>query len=195
MGSFNCFLKGEEHCPHYEYLQPIVSAMMEAAGLILSSPVYGYNITGAMKAFIDHLCYSWMVHRPNEKMFNKIALVISTIAGAGIGNTLKVMKIPLNFMGVKRIHLFGIAVASASWGNVSEKKKQLIQRKLRQKAVLFYRYIKNRDQLPYRFNTKFLFLIMKRVIMQYKENNPDKTYWKEKGWFSGKKPFQSINHT
>ena len=140
-GCFNCFLKGEEHCPHYEYTKPIVTAIIEADGIILSSPVYGFNVTGAMKILIDHLCYLWMVHRPNELMFQKIAMIISTTAGAGISNTLKAIKTPLNFMGVKQIHSFGVAIAAASWNDVSENKKQSIEKRLNKKAVLFYEHI------------------------------------------------------
>ncbi len=39
--------------------------------LFLASPVYVYHTTGAMKAFLDHYGYRWMVHSPEESMFKK----------------------------------------------------------------------------------------------------------------------------
>ena len=82
-GCAGCFMKGESACPHYEKLRPVTEAMDEADILILTSPVYVYHATGSMKAFLDHYGYRWMVHRPEEKMFRKQAVCISTAAGAG----------------------------------------------------------------------------------------------------------------
>ena len=44
-GCTNCFMKGEEKCPHYEKLDPITKAVDEADVLILTSPVYVYHCT------------------------------------------------------------------------------------------------------------------------------------------------------
>lgn len=64
-------MEGEKKCPHYEALLPITTAIDEADVIILPSPVYVYHATGAMKAFLDHYGYRWMVHRPEESMFKK----------------------------------------------------------------------------------------------------------------------------
>ncbi len=63
------------------------SAMDEADVIILASPVYVYHSTGAMKAFLDHYGYRWMVHSPEESMFKKQGVCISTAAGAGMKST------------------------------------------------------------------------------------------------------------
>ena len=39
--------------------------------IILASPVYVFHATGAMKAFLDHYGYRWMVHRPAPGMFTE----------------------------------------------------------------------------------------------------------------------------
>ena len=95
---FNCFCQGcaacftdETKCPHYALLQPITKAMDAADIIILTSPVYVMHATGAMKAFLDHFGYRFLVHRPDEKMFAKQAICISTAAGAGMKNTIKDM--------------------------------------------------------------------------------------------------------
>lgn len=85
---FNCLLKGEDKCPHFTTMQPIVKVLDEVDLIILASPVYVLDVSGQMKAFLDHLAYRWMPHRPEKKMFNKIGLVVSTAAGAGIRPTL-----------------------------------------------------------------------------------------------------------
>ena len=84
VGCTNCFEKAENMCPHYEALKPITEALDRADVIILASPVYVYHVTGAMKNFLDHYGYRWMVHRPEERMFRKQAVCISTAAGGGM---------------------------------------------------------------------------------------------------------------
>ena len=83
-------MESEKKCPHYGAISPITSAMDEADVIILASPVYVYHATGAMKAFLDHYGYRWMVHRPAKSMFRKQGVCISTAAGAGLSSTNKV---------------------------------------------------------------------------------------------------------
>ena len=82
VGCTSCFMTSETKCPHYERLAPITNAIDNADVLILESPVYVMHATGAMKALLDHYGYRFMVHRPEEKMFTKQAVCISTAAGA-----------------------------------------------------------------------------------------------------------------
>ena len=111
-------MKGEENCPHYKKLLPITRAMDEADVIILASPVYVYHATGQMKAFLDHYGYRWMVHRPEEKMFTKQAVCISTAAGAGMKSTNKDMADSLFFWGVPKIYQYGVAVQATEWKGV-----------------------------------------------------------------------------
>lgn len=88
--------------------------MDEADVIILASPVYVYHVTGAMKAFLDHYGYRWMVHSPEESMFKKQGVCISTAAGAGVKSTNKDLMDSLFFGGVAKRCQYGTAVA-AEW--------------------------------------------------------------------------------
>ena len=189
LGCFNCFFTGELNCPHYEHVLSIVDALLNSDAIILSSPTYGFNVTGSMKALIDHLCYMWMSHRPNEKMFSKVAMLVSTTAGLGTGSTLKTMKNTVNFMGIKRIYSYGVAVAAASWQEVKPDKKSKIEQALTKKTKKFYQAVKKRDKLSYRLHTKIFFFIMKRLISTYNDENLDKRHWRKMGWLEKVKPF------
>lgn len=127
-GCTNCFEKSETLCPHYERLKPITDAMDNADVLIFTSPVYVYHCTGSMKAFLDHFGYRWMVHRPEEKMFSKQAVILSTAAGAGIKSTNKDIKDSMFFWGVGKTYTYGAAVAATSWDNVKPEKKAAIEK-------------------------------------------------------------------
>ena len=58
------------HCPYAgrKINGEMTDALDEADVIILASPVYVYHATGAMKAFLDHYGYRWMVHCPEESM-------------------------------------------------------------------------------------------------------------------------------
>jgi len=189
IGCFACFLNGEDKCPHKQYVQPIVQALREADGIILSSPVYACEVTGAMKAFIDHLCYMWMPHRPMEEMFSKVAMVISTTAGKGTKTSMKTMAKSLNYWGVKRVYSYGTAVAATCWHEVKDKKKVKINRSLERKAKTFYQAINDRKKLRTRLFTKIIFALMRGMLSKFEEGHKDRGYWEAMGWLGKKKPY------
>ncbi len=82
-----------------------------------------------MKAFLDHYGYRWIVHRPEEKMFSKQAVCISTAAGAGMKSTNKDMADSMFFWGIGRTYKYGVAVTAVSWDGVKDKIKMRIDRK------------------------------------------------------------------
>lgn len=187
-GCFNCINKGEEYCPHSKYVSPIVKSIVEADGIIMSSPVYGLDVSGAIKTFIDHLCFMWIPHRPHSEMFSKVGLVISTAAGGGTRRTNKTMKLALDNMGAKRTYTFGSAVAASRWEEVKEKKKLKIEKKLTKQANKFYKSIVNRKNLRSRLYTKGFFLMIKGLVSGYEDGNVDKEYWRSKGWLDKSSP-------
>ena len=186
IGCTNCFEKSETLCPHYEKLKPITEAMDEADVIILESPVYVYHATGAMKVFLDHYGYRWMVHRPEEKMFHKQAVCISTAAGAGMKSTIKDMADSTFFWGVAKTYQYGIAIAAVSWDGVSEKKKQKIEKK----TTALARTIKKRiGKVKPSIKTRGFFQIM-RMLQKNGWNEADVNYWNEKGWNGKKRPWK-----
>lgn len=183
-GCTACFTRSEEKCPHYRKLQPITEAMDEADVIILASPVYVYHATGAMKAFLDHYGYRWMVHRPNEKMFGKQAVCISTAAGAGTGSTNKDMADSAFFWGCARIYKLGTSVRAAAWNEVTPKIKERTERRV---TALADRIIRRKDRVTPMIKTKLFFSVM-RMMGGLSES--DKVYWKEKGWLGRERPWK-----
>lgn len=188
-GCFNCINKGEEYCPHNHYVSSIVDCIVEADGIIMASPVYGLDVSGAMKTFIDHLCYMWIPHRPHTEMFSKVGLVVSTAAGAGTRRTNKTMKLALDNMGLKRTYTFGSGVAACRWADVKDNKKLSIELDISKKAKKFYKSAQNRQKLTSRLYTKVFFAMLKKMVSGYENENIDKKYWESKGWLDKVKPF------
>lgn len=186
VGCTGCFMKSETLCPHYEKLRPLTEAIDEADVLILTSPVYVYHATGAMKAFLDHYGYRWMVHRPNERMFKKQAVCIATAAGAGMKSTLKDMADSLFFWGVPKIYRYGAAVRATSYEKISGKMKQKIESRTN---VLAAQIKRNHGKVRVGVKTRGFFSIM-RIAHKRGFNEADDAYWKEKGWLGSKRPWK-----
>lgn len=173
-----CFMLGEERCPHHKAAGVFLEKLLWADLLIFSNPVYVFHTTGQMKALLDHYGYMWMVHRPNEKMFRKMAVVISTAAGAGMRSANKDIRDSLTFWGVGNVWTYGKAVYAVSWNGVKEGLKKKIRKDMGELAV---KIEKKRGKVRPAFKTILLFHMMK--LMHKKLNNPiDLKYWMEKGW-------------
>lgn len=186
IGCTNCFKKQESLCPHYEKLTPITKAMDEADVLIFASPVYVYHVTGPMKSFLDHYGYRWMVHRPEEKMFSKQAICISTAAGAGTKSTNKDIADSLFFWGISKIYKCGVAVRATSFEEIDEKIKKKIDRKT---TKIANKIKKRRGKVKPGIKTIGLFYIM-RIMQKNGWNEADSVYWKNKGWTDKQRPWK-----
>lgn len=185
-GCTNCFSKDEKQCPHYEKLRPITEAVDDADVIILASPVYVYHCTGSMKAWLDHYGWRWLVHRPEEKMFSKQAVVVSTAAGAGMRSANKDMRDSLSFWGVPKIYTIGAAVMETSWDRVKLSIKEKLERRTDRVAAK----IKSSGIKP-RVSLKGRILFTALRVVNRKGGNPaDSDYWKAKGWTEKKRPWK-----
>lgn len=102
-GCTSCFLNGERTCKDAEKVQLIWKSLLEADLIVMTSPAYVFHCTGAMKAFLDHLAYRWMPHRPSPEMFSKRAVVITQCLGAGANTAAKDIKHSLSWWGISKI--------------------------------------------------------------------------------------------
>lgn len=188
-GCFSCIMRGESNCPHAQFISPIVAAMEEADLIVLTSSVYALDVTGQLKALLDHLCFMWLSHRPNPNMFNKMGVTIATTAGAGLGHTTKTMTNSLKFWGVKRIFRMKNAVAAMKWDDIADHKKKKIQRETKKLAGKIVNAKSKMDRLSPPLFTRFMFGTMKGMMKKNTWNLHDRHHWETQGWLSGGKPF------
>lgn len=186
VGCNTCFNETEKKCPHYGKLAPIVEAMDAADVIILASPVYVYHASGAMKAFLDHFGYRWMVHSPEACMFTKQGVCICTAAGAGMRSTLKDMADSLFFWGVARVYKYGVGVAAVNWAGVSQKKRAEIDKAT---MSLARKIVRRGERVKPGLKTRAVFFAMH--LLQRNGFNPrDVEHWKQRGWTEGVRPWK-----
>ena len=185
-GCTNCFVKGEENCPHYAKLKPITELIDAADVLILTSPVYVYHCTGQMKALLDHYGWRWVSHRPEEKMFSKQAVIVATAAGAGVKSTMKDMADSCFFWGIPQTYKLGRPIAAIDWQSVKPGIKDSINKKADSIAK---KILKRQGKVPVSLKTKGFFKIMS-LMQRNGWNKADVDYWKAKGWTGSKRPWK-----
>ena len=182
-GCKTCFFKSEAQCPHAQYVMPIWESILSADLLVFASPVYALRTTAQMKSLLDHLCVHWMVHRPDEKMFSKRAVILTNAIGVSNSGAQKDIATSLTWLGISKIEKLGIGLLEGViWEELSAKRRDIIADKVKKFAA------KNNDSYPVRkgVKVKLLFAITKMMHQKVgKKENPlsaDNKYWKEKGW-------------
>lgn len=189
-GCFNCILKEKSLCPHTKSLDPLRDAMMASDLLILTSPVYCFDISGQLKSFLDHFGYMWLSHRPEEAMFNKIGLSIVTAAGAGLKHSTKTIRLSLKWWGVKRFYSFAKPVMASSFTEITPKNLKKIDKSATKLVKKLKKSLLNKDKMKASFSTRFFFSIFRSLKKSHPEwNEVDTKYWYDTGYMDGKKPW------
>ena len=186
-GCFVCIQKGDyagEKCPHKEYTHPILKSFLEADGIVFGSPSYALTMTGQLKSLFDHFAGTYTNHRPNEEMFDKIGFVVTTAAGAGTHRVVSSIKRNMLFWGIKRRLSFRIRMWVKDWKELKPKQRAKIEKNLDKKSVKFYKLCKNRQKVRGSLQSFILMKLWKKLISGYDDDNPDKIYWKSKGWIN-----------
>ena len=185
-GCMQCILKSSESCPHYTELSPIIESILSADVVILSSPVYVFDVSGSMKSFLDHMAYMWMLHRPEKEMFNKFAVGISSAAGGGIGHTNKTFKNNFLFWGILRYKTIGLRVLAKSKDEIYNDSK--LNRKMDKLSKEIYKWNQSKSKRP-KVLTRILFDMVSKMQKGNTWTAVDSDYWKKNGWLNGKKPW------
>ena len=91
-GCKNCFRKGEEFCPLKDDRDLLIGKMLSSDGVVFATPNYSYQVSAAMKQFLDRL--GFVFHRPRFFGRTYTSIVAQGIYGGG-----KVVKY-LDFVGM-----------------------------------------------------------------------------------------------
>ena len=194
VGCTNCFMKGENNCKDFAYINKIEKSLIEADLIVMTSPAYVMHATGAMKALLDHFGYRWMPHRPVPEMFGKRAVIITQCLGAGAKSTAKDIKHSLSWWGISKIGVFnGSLMSDIIWDRLAEKKRKKLAGKINRLAVKFSKINYSKPahtSLITKIKFNFCRLMQKKVF----ENSVagiDNEYWHNNGWLGKKHPWKS----
>ena len=185
VGCYNC-IEDETACPFYSDKKKILDAIDAADILVVTTPTYCMHISAPLKSFFDLTFDLWMSHRPLDSMFRKRAVIVSTAAGTGTKSAMKDVEDSLFYMGIPKIIKYGISVQAMNWDGVAASKKEKIDKDTDRIA----KALGIRMNPPVGIKTRFIFMMMGMMHKKGWNSSPIETsYWKEKGWLDGKKPW------
>ena len=167
-GCFKCFNEGEDKCPHFDKVEPIVEKIRESDGIIIASPVYAMNVSALLKNFIDHTAYFY--HRP--EFFTKKALVVVTTAGAGNKKVANYIDETLRHWGVNKV--FKISMACGG-------KETLETSKIDKVSCKFADDMKSGKLYSPKFMDIIYFNVWKVMALSESPIEADAKYWKKTG--------------
>nr|WP_314461728.1 flavodoxin family protein [uncultured Clostridium sp.] len=178
-----CFQKSELLCPCREdEIGLIKEKMKNADAIIISSPVYAYQVTGQMKKFIDRLSY--LFHR--QELCGKPVLIVITTDGGGSKQVYKYLKMTVSGWAMDLVGDLQI-ISPMYFENrepkgVFEFNKRTFekgQKKLRILSKKLYEKMVHRNKKVPAYYDIFLFNCLRSKIYT---SDADRIYWKEKGW-------------
>jgi multimeric flavodoxin WrbA len=74
-----CFIRGEEFCPLHDDRDALIEKITASDGVVLASPVYSFQVSAHMKAFLDHLGFAF--HRPRFHGKTYTSIVVEGLYG------------------------------------------------------------------------------------------------------------------
>jgi len=175
-GCHLCILKGETHCPLQDETALLQQKMLDADGVLFTTPVYSLQVSALLKRPIDHLSYLW--HRP--RFFGKYAMGLAS-GGGQFKETLDYIKLNTSMWGFTYVTGVGVAHPDA----LQPKKAAQQEADLRKAAEKFYAAVSSQKHPSPSLYDLIRFRVWRINAGSLADSNPtDHAYWTEKGWFN-----------
>ena len=168
-GCYNCFEFGEDKCPHYNQINPIIDKIKACDGLIVTSPVYVLHVTAMLKNFFDHMAYFY--HRPY--FFTKKALAVSSTGGAGVKGVLSYMEEDLENMGFNKVYKIGLTNA--------RRDDEKLEKEIKKVSKKFYDDVANGKIYSPSFKRLTMFNVWRAMNSKSTALKADYEYWESTG--------------
>lgn len=162
IGCERCILTGK--CVLKDEAETLMTKLVEADGIILSSPVYLQQASGKMKTFIDRTC-KWF-HRP--ELYGKPILAVATTKGSGLKGT-------LNYLDK-----VGEQWGALSAGTIGRDIRSIEKPITMQEVSRFIKLIQAPETYSPTLSNLINFEVQKSLAQHLV--GLDEAYWKEKGW-------------
>lgn len=182
-GCKTCFMKSELKCPHAEYVMPIWNAILSAELLVFTSPTYVMRTTGQMKALLDHFACHWMVHRPDERMFDKKAVVLANAIGVFTGGPRKDIATSLSWLGISHIKTFGIGLMEGViWDELSKDRREIITGKVKKLSARYTNSPRAKKGIKVWAKFTICKIMHQKFLSKEGELSADDKHWVDNGW-------------
>jgi len=177
-GCYTCFARGEEFCPIKDDASNLEQKMLDADGVIFATPVYGLQVSGLMKVFIDR--HSYLFHRP--RFFRQKALILTTAGAVGIKEVLNYLDLVARIWGFDVAARVGI-LSSATMEPLPAHREQENERRLQKAAAAFLEALQRGTRSRPGLMDVIFFHVGRAPSAELGERAPaDHHYWADQGW-------------
>jgi len=188
-GCYTCFERGEEHCPIKDDAALLEEKMHDADGVVFATPVYGLQVSGLMKVFIDH--HSYIFHRP--RFFRQKALLLTSAGVMGNKEVLEYLDTVARIWGFEVVARAGI-VSHANMGSLPAYRVRENEEKVQAAATAFLAALQRGTRSKPGLFDVMAFHMMRATFDELGERSPaDHAYWTGQGWLrKGRRYFVDV---
>jgi multimeric flavodoxin WrbA len=171
-----CFLRGEEHCPLKDDRDVLIVKINASDAVVFASPNYSFQVSAAMKLFLDRL--GFLFHRPRFHGKTSTSIVVFGIFGAHqISKYLSFVASRLGFNVVKGSCLRTLEP-------MTEKARGKMERTLAKQSRRFHdRLLRPALEAPSILALAAFRMSRTKINLMLGEGNRDFEYFRDQGWF------------
>jgi multimeric flavodoxin WrbA len=178
-----CMLRGEELCPLHDDRDVLVAKMLRSDGVVLASPVYSFQVSGLMKAFLDRLGFA--LHRPrfHGRAFTSI-VVEGLFGGRSVVRYLDFVGAALGFNAVRGSRIVCRKNPNTALEPMMEEERRRMDEVLARHARRFHAQLSRPAYPAPTLLQLWAFRTARTSIrLEQPEDWRDHAYYRDRGWF------------
>jgi len=178
-----CFIRGEQFCPLHDDRDSLLDRITASDAVVLASPVYSFQVSAHMKAFLDRLGFA--LHRPRFHGKSYTSIVVEGLfGGTSVVKYLDFVGAALGFNVVK-----GSRITCRKNPDTANEPMLAVERRkmddvLARHGRRFHEVL-TRPPFPEPTLLQLFGFRMARtsIRMEQAADRPDPTYYRDHGWF------------
>ncbi len=177
-----CFIRGEEFCPLHDDRDLLIEKLNRSDGVILASPVYSFQVSAHMKAFLDRLGFAF--HRPRffGKTFTSL-VVEGLFGGKPVVKYLGFVGMALGFNVVKGSRVVCRRNPDSANDPIIDSERRPMDEILAAQARRFHDRLLAPALPPPSLFDLFVFRMARTSILREQAaDRPDPRYYRDHGW-------------
>jgi multimeric flavodoxin WrbA len=178
-----CFIRGEELCPLRDDRDLLIEKMARSDGVVLASPVYSFQVSAHVKAFLDRLGFAF--HRPrfHGKAWTSI-VVEGLYGGRDVLRYLELVGGGLGFNVVKGSRIVCRKNPDTAHEPMLEAERRKMDEALSWQSRRFHEQLASPPfPEPTMFRLFGFRMARTSIQLELAEDRPDHAYYRERGWF------------
>lgn len=179
-----CFLRGEQFCPLHDDRDALLDEVARSDGIVLASPVYSFQVSAILKAFLDRLGFAF--HRPrfHGKAFTSI-VVERLYGGRDVVKYLDLVGVGLGFNVVKGSRIVCRKNPNTALEPMLEAERRRMDEVLARQSRRFHEQLSSPAfPEPSLFRLFGFRMARTSVRLELGEDFRDHAYYRDHGWFT-----------